>query len=92
VHGVVHRLRETAGDGLSDSENAVQGLRAEERIVNEVVPHPVDIRIDHQRIKEPENQHDPQRRMWVEKEQPDEVSQMKQAGQRGYGIPAGMRE
>ena len=29
--------------------------------MNKVVPHPIDVRIDHQRIDESENQHDPQR-------------------------------
>jgi len=47
VHGVVHRLGEAAGDGLGDSKNAIQRLGAKERIVNEVVPYPVDVRIDH---------------------------------------------
>ena len=77
VHGVVHRLREAAGDRLCDSKNAIQSLGAEERIVNEVVPHPVDVRIDHQRINEPENQHQPQRCMRIEEKQSNEISQMK---------------
>jgi hypothetical protein len=55
VHDVVHRLREATGDGLCDSKNAIQRLGAEERIVNEVVPHPVDVRIDHQGINEPQD-------------------------------------
>ena len=77
VHGVVHRLREAAGDRLCDSKNAIQSLGAEEGIVNEVVPHPVDVRIDHQRINEPENQHHPQRRMGIEEKQSNEISKMK---------------
>src|SRR6187551_2174823 len=82
VHGVVHRLREAACDRLCDSKNAIESLGTEERIVNEVVPHPVDVRIDHQ----------PKRCMRIEKKQSNEISQMKYAGQRGDGIPARMRE
>ncbi len=92
VHGVVHRLREAAGDGLCDSENAIQGLGTEERIVNKIVPHPVDIGVDHQRINEPQNQHHPQRRMGIEEKQSKEIGQMKKGRQRGNGIPASMRE
>jgi len=77
VHGIVHRLRETAGDRLCDAENAIQRLRAEEWVVNEVVPHPVDVRIDHQRVDEPQNQHQPQRCMGIEEKQSNEISQMK---------------
>ena len=77
VHGVVHRLRETAGNGLCDSKNAIQSLGAKERIVNEVVPHSVDVRIHHQRVNESENQHHPRRRMRIEEKQSNEVSQMK---------------
>lgn len=47
VNGVVHRLGETASDRLCDAENAIQSVRAKERIVNEIVPHPVDVRIHH---------------------------------------------
>ena len=68
VHGVVHRLRKAAGHGLCNSKKAIQALGAEEGVVNEVVPHPVDVRIDHQRINEPENQHHPQRRVRVKEE------------------------
>jgi hypothetical protein len=75
MHGVVHRLRKTAGDGLCDSKNPIQSVRTEERIVNEVVSHPVDIRIDHQRINEPENQHHPQRRMRIKEKQSNEINQ-----------------
>src|SRR5205823_13241608 len=77
VHGVVQRLRETAGNGLCGSKNAIQSLGAKERIVNEVVPHSVDVRIHHQRVNESENQHHPRRRMRIEEKQSNEVSQMK---------------
>src|SRR4026207_244852 len=92
MHGVVHRLRKTTSDGLSESKKAIEKLRAEKRVMNEVVPHPVDVRIDHQRINEPENQHHPQRRMRIEQKQSNKISQMKYTGQRWYGIPAGVCE
>ena len=92
VHGVVHRLREAAGDRLCDSKNTIQSLGAEEGIVNEVVPHPVDVRIDHQRVDESENQHDPKRRVREKKVECEEVSEVKQAGERGKGVPSRMRE
>ena len=92
VHGVVHRLREAAGNGLCNSKNAIQSLRAKERIVNEVVPHSVDVRINHKRINESETQHHPQRRIRIEEKQSNEISQMKYTGQRWYGIPAGVCE
>jgi hypothetical protein len=63
MHGVVHRLRETTRDRLGDSKKAIEKLRAEERVMNEVVPDAVDVRIQHERINKPENQHQPQRRM-----------------------------
>ena len=47
MHRVVHRLRKTAGDGLRDSKEPIEQTRAEERVVNEIVPHPVDVRVDH---------------------------------------------
>jgi len=92
VHSVVHRLRKAASNRLCDAKNAIQGIGAEERIVNEVVPHPVDVRIDHQRVDKPQNQHQPQRCMGIEKKQSNEISQMEQASQRGNDIPARMLE
>src|SRR5262249_6382097 len=76
VHGVVHRLREAAGDGLCDSKNPIQRLGTEERVVNEVVPYPVDVGIDHQRVNEPQNQHHPHWRMRIKEKQSKEISQM----------------
>ena len=69
MHGVVHRLRKAASDRLRDSKQSIEQLRAEKRVMNEIVPHPVDVRIHHQRINEPENQHHPQRRMRKQKVQ-----------------------
>src|SRR6185369_17485118 len=60
--------------------------------MNEVVPYPVDVRVDHQRINEAEDQHYPERRMRIEKEQSQEISEMKQAGRGGDCVPAGVRE
>ena len=69
MHGVVHRLREAAGNRLRDSKQTIEQVGAEERVMNEVVPHPVDVRIHHQRINEAENQHHPQRAMRKQKVQ-----------------------
>jgi len=77
VHCVIHRLREAAGDRLCDSENAIHDPGPEEWIVNEVVPYPVNVRIDHQRVDEPQNQHQPQRCMRIQEKQSNEISQMK---------------
>ena len=63
MNGVVHRLRKTARNGLRNSKQPIEQLRSEKRVMNKVVPHPVDIRIHHQGINEPEDQHYPQRRM-----------------------------
>src|SRR5207249_1268552 len=59
VDGVVHCLRKATCDRLRDCKQTIQQFRAEERVVNEVVPHAVDVRIDHQRIHETEDQHYP---------------------------------
>ena len=92
MHGVVVGLRKTTADGLGHAEKAIQRLRTEERVVNEIVAYAVDVRIDHQRVDEPKNQHHPQRRVGVEEEKPDEISQMKQARERWNRIPARVRE
>jgi len=63
MHGVVHCLREAAGDRLRNSKQAIDKLRSKKRVMNEVMSHPVDIRIHHQRINESETQHHPQRSM-----------------------------
>lgn len=47
VNRVVHRLREATSDRLRDAENAIQSLGAKKRIMNEVMPHPIDVRIHH---------------------------------------------
>src|SRR5215471_2912911 len=88
MHGVVHRLRETAGDRLRYPEQTIQQLRSEERIMNKIVPHPVDVRIYHQRINEPENQHHPQRRMRKQKVQPEKIREMKKPRRYWNSIPA----
>src|SRR5438046_6401564 len=92
VHGVVHRLGETAGDRLRDSKQAIEKLRPEKRVMNEVVPHPIDVRIHHQRINEPENQHHRQRRMRQKKIKDKKVSAMKQPSGRRQSVPACVRE
>src|SRR5213080_2813664 len=92
MHGVVHGLRKTTRDGLSDSKKAIKKLRAEKRVMNEVVPHPIDVRIHHQRINEPENQHHRQRRVRKQKIKSKKVNEMKQPGGRRQSIPECVRE
>ena len=92
MHAVVHRLGKTAGDRLRDSKQAIEQLRAEKRVMNEVVPHPVDVRIHHQRVNEPENQHNPQRRMRKQKVQPEKVREMEKPRSGWNGIPTRVRE
>ena len=77
---------------MSDSEKPIEQLRAEERVVNEVVPHAVDVRIDHQRIDKTQNQHHPERCVGVEEEESQEISEMKQARHCRDRIPARVRE
>ena len=92
MDGVVHRLREAAGDRLRDSKQAIEKVRAEKRVMDEIVPHPVDVRIDHQRINEPENQHHPQRSMRKQKVQGEKIREMKKPRRGWNDIPAGVRE
>jgi hypothetical protein len=60
--------------------------------VNEVVPDPVDICVNHQRINEPENQHHPQRRARVKEEEAQEIREVKKPRRSWNSIPARMRE
>src|SRR4029077_7187573 len=60
--------------------------------MNEVVPHPVDVRIHHQRINEPENQHHPQRRVRKQEVEPRKVSKMEKPGGGGHSVPTRVRE
>jgi len=92
MHGVVHGLRKTTSDGLSDSKKAIKKLRAEKRVMNEVVPDAIDVRVHHQRINEPENQHHPKRRVRKQKVEPKKIREMKKP-RRGWNcIPACVRE
>ncbi len=92
VHGVVHRLGKTTSDGLSDSKKAIEKLRSEKRVMNEVVPDAIDVRIHHQRINEPKNQHHPKRRVRKQKVEAEKISEMKKP-RRGWNcIPACVRE
>src|SRR5437016_1460751 len=92
MHAVVHRLRKTTSDGLSDSKKAIEKLRSEKRVMNEVVPDAIDVRIHHQRVNEPENQHHPQRRVRKQKVERQKVSEMEKPRSGWNGIPACVRE
>ncbi|MDB6147475.1 MAG: hypothetical protein JWO45_1139, partial [Spartobacteria bacterium] len=87
-----NRSAKTAGDRLSEREKPVEQRRAKEWIVDEVMPDAVDVRIDHQSVDEPEDQHDPKRCVRVEQEKREEIHKMKQPGQRRNRVPAGVRK
>src|SRR5207237_7607524 len=79
VHRVVHRLRKAAADRLRDSKQTIQEFGAEKRIMNEIVAHSVDVRVDHQRVNKSEDEHQPQRRMRKEEVESQEIRQMKKS-------------
>ena len=60
--------------------------------MNEVVPYAVDVGIDHQRVNESKDQHDPERRVRVKEEESQEISEMKQARRSWDRVPARVRE
>ena len=60
--------------------------------MNEVVTDAVDVRIDHQRINESEDQHDPERRVRIQKEEREEIREMEQTRERRDDIPARVGE
>ena len=52
------------------------------------MPDSIDIRVYHQRVNETQDQHDPERCVWIKKEKAEKIREMKKAGQRRYSIPA----
>ena len=82
VDDVVIGLRKTAGDGLGDPKKPIEELRTEERVMNEVVTDAVDVGVDHQRINESQDQHDPERRVREKEVEAEQIGEMKQARQR----------
>ena len=52
----------------------------------------VDIRIDHQRIKKSQGEHDPERRVRKNEEEREEVKKMKQTGKGRNNVPTRVRE
>jgi len=92
MHGVVIRLRETARNRLQERESPVQKWRTEKWIVNEVVTHAVDVCVDHQRIYKSEDQHDPEGRARIKKEEREEIREVEQTGERRNDIPPRVRE
>jgi len=63
VDDIVVSLRKAAGDGFDYAENAIEELRTEKRVVNEIVRNAVDIGVDHERINKTHSEHDPERRV-----------------------------
>ena len=60
--------------------------------MDKVVPNAVDIRVDHQRVNESEDQHYPKGRVRVKEEESQEISEMKQARRSWDRVPARVRE
>ena len=92
VHGVIVGLRKTACDRLHDSKKSIEQRRAEEWVMDEVVPDAVDVRVDHQCVDESENQHHPQRRARVKEEKRKEISEVEQARECRNCVPARVGE
>src|SRR5579884_519811 len=92
VDRVVIRLGKTARDRLRHSKEAIQNPRPKKGIVNEVVPHAIDVGVHHQRVHKAQNEHHPQRRVWEQKIQPEKICQMKKSRRRGERVPARMSE
>ena len=92
VHRVVHRLRKAAADRLRDSKQTIQEFGAEKRIMNEIVAHPVDVRVDHQRVNKSEDEHHPQRRVREKEIETQEIRQMKKTRSGWENIPARVRK
>src|SRR5260370_35908461 len=92
VDDVVIRLRETARDGFDHTEEAIEQLRPEKRIMNEVVRHAIDVGVDHQRVNEAEDEHHPERRVRKQKVEPEKVGEMKKPGRRGQSVQSGESE
>src|SRR6266850_1579807 len=79
VDGVVVGLRKATRDRLSDSKEPIEQLGAKERVMDKIMSNAVDVRVDHQRVNESKDQHYPERRVRVKEEEPQEISEMKQA-------------
>src|SRR2546430_16484185 len=60
--------------------------------MNEIVANTVDVRVDHQRVNESENQHHPEWCMGVEEEQTQEIGEMKKSRRSRDRVPARVRE
>ena len=60
--------------------------------MNEIVPHPINVCVDHERINEPEDQHHPQRRARVKEEEAYKICEMKKARRGRNRVPARVRE
>jgi hypothetical protein len=92
VHAIVKGLAEPNDDRLEQSEKAIQERRTEIRVMNEVVRDAVDVPGNANRINEPEDQHDPERRAREQEEHPEEVGAMKQPRGDRDRVPAGKHE
>lgn len=92
VDGVVVGLRKATRYRLSDSKEPIEQFRAEEWVMNKIVPNAVDVGVDHQRVNESKDQHYPERRVRVKEEESQEISEMKQGRHSWNRVPARVRE
>ena len=60
--------------------------------MNKIVSNTVDVRVDHQRVNESENQHYPERGVRVKEEESQEISEMKQARRSRDRVPTRVRK
>src|SRR3954451_23384611 len=92
VDRVVVGLRKTTGDRLAEREEPIQQRRPEERIVDKIVTDAVDVGVHHQGVDKAEDEHDPERRVRVEKEEGEKIREVKEARESRESIPARVRK
>jgi hypothetical protein len=77
---------------LRYGKKSIEKRPTEEWIVNEVVSDSIDVGINHQRVNKAKDQHDPKRRVRVEKEEREKINEVEQAGECRNDIPSGVCE
>jgi hypothetical protein len=77
---------------LYNSKKSIEQRRAKEWIVDEVVSDAVDVRIDHKRINETEDQHHPERDARIKEEEREKVCEMEETREGGYCVQTCVRK
>jgi hypothetical protein len=77
---------------LHYSKKSIEQRRAKEWIVDEVVSDAVDVRIDHERINETEDQHHPERDARIKEEEREKVCEMQETREGGYCVQTCVRK